>query len=102
MAKRKKEMTKSQLPTPIKLNVLDRHLSGFDEDNRKLLREGFRYGFRVFYQGEDCALDCKNSKSALLNPEAVTAKLEQEMAKGRVAGPFQKSLLTRICLSVLL
>ncbi len=44
----------------------------------------------MFFQGDDSVLEAKNSKSALLNPEAVSTKLQNEIEKGRVAGPFSE------------
>lgn len=78
------------LPTPIKFEVLDGYLDGFDPDKREFLRSGFRHGFDIFYTGDDSELESSNSKTTELNPEAVTEKINIEIEKGRIAGPFSE------------
>ncbi len=71
----------SPLPTPIKFNVLEETLEGFDKEKLELLHSGFESGFKVFYSGNESGLESKYSRSTLLNPEAVTVKLRKEISK---------------------
>ncbi len=73
--------TQNLLPTPVKFEALDRYLDGFIKEKRELLQSGFKKGFNVFFQGDDSVLEAKCSKSALLNPEAVSTKLQNEIEK---------------------
>ena len=50
--------------------------------------DGFKNGFRLNFSGERLAQDSPNLKSANDNPEVVQAKIDAEMAAGRIAGPF--------------
>ncbi len=81
-------MKQNHLPMPVKFEVLDRYLEGFDEGKREILRVGFHDGFKISFEGEDCEIDCDNSKITYVLPIAVEEKILTELAKGRVAGPF--------------
>ncbi len=82
-------MRRNSLPIPVKFEALEKHLEGFDKDKLDLLQSGFKEGFKIFFDGKDTSLESRNSKSALLNPKAVTKKLQNELDMGRIAGPFR-------------
>ncbi len=82
-------MKRNSLPTPVKFEALEKQLVGFDKDKLDLLRSGFKEGFKFFFDGTETSLESRNSKSALLNPEAVTKKLQNEFDMGRIAGTFR-------------
>lgn len=83
--------SRPSLPTPIRFDVLEELLVGFDPKKLKLLKDGFENGFKIFYEGDESGgLDSKNSKSTELHPEAVQAKLDKELELGRIAGPFDE------------
>ena len=52
------------------------------------LAEGFEFGFKLHYEGPRYSVESKNLKSVLQNEELAKEKLEQEIALGRMAGPF--------------
>ncbi len=81
-------MKQNHLSTPVKFEVLDRYLEGFDEGKREILRAGFRDGFKISFEGEDCGIDCENSKITKALPIAVEEKIRKELTKGRIAGSF--------------
>ncbi len=62
---------RSQLPTPVRFEVLDEYLDSFDEERNNSLRIGFRDGFKIDFEGEDCELDCVNSKATQELPQAI-------------------------------
>ena len=63
------------LPSPVKSNVLNKELFGYDSVLRKHLVSRFQYGFRLGSLGEAPSLICKNHKSATDNPVKVFEKL---------------------------
>ena len=76
------------LPTPVKWDVLQFFLEGYDSDKTEYLVNGFRNGFQLHYEGERDFQESPNLKSAVDNPEIVGHKLQKELALGRIAGPF--------------
>ena len=50
--------------------------------------DGFSFDFRFKYLGERRSFESPNLKSAREQPHIVTAKLDKELAAGRIAGPF--------------
>ena len=77
------------LPSPVKSNVLNKELIGYDSVLRKHLVSGFQYGFRLGSLGEAPSLICKKHKSATDNPVKVFEKLAKESLKERMAWPFK-------------
>ena len=86
----------AQIPTPIRPNVLGEYLknSKFDQKESKELLTGFTEGFSVHFEGPHISSDSKNHGSVLKNPDAVTHKIDKEIAAGRLAGPFDKPPFT--------
>lgn len=78
------------LPTPINVDELEYLLTvtNYPSHLTLYLLHGFRYGFSTNYQGDQSPLFSTNSHSALLNPEQVDLKLQNELQQGRIAGPF--------------
>ena len=63
-------------------------LHGYDRDYKRFLTDGFTFGFRLGFTGDERSLESSNLKSDLSQPQVVSAKLEKERAAGRIAGPF--------------
>jgi hypothetical protein len=59
-------------------------------DDAELLSFGFKYGFKLHYEGSRRLIKTKNLKSVMQNPLAVKEKIENEIQNGRIAGPFSK------------
>ena len=55
---------------------------------KQFLVDGFSFGFRIKFMGERRPFESPNLKSAREQPHIVTAKLDKELAAGRIAGPF--------------
>ena len=82
--------SKSQLPTPVKYEVIARISSGYpNETERQELIQGFQFGFKLRYQGPRHPVICKNQKSFLARPAVGMEKVFKEIQAGRVAGPFK-------------
>jgi len=79
---------KPDLATPVNPKVLNALLSGYPEGEKDFLVQGFTYGFRIPFKGEIPPLCQKNLQSALQHPSVIDNKLEKEIQKGRIAGPF--------------
>ncbi len=79
------------LPTPVCYHMhLEPDLKCFDKGKKVLLDDGFKFGFKVFFEGEEVELFSKNSKSAVENIEEVDKKLSVELDKLRIAGPLDE------------
>ena len=77
------------LPTPIQTDRLAECLAGYDLKLTEYLTKGFREGFSMDFRGVIPG-QCKNNlPSALEHPEVVTAKIDKELAAGRISGPFK-------------
>ena len=84
--------TRAPLPTPIVFDKLEPYLtgSGYDQEELKYLKEGFRSGFRLGFQPKQF-----NTGAIVRNPpmdadleKIMMTKISQEVEAGRVAGPF--------------
>ena len=56
----------------------------------KLLRDCFRWGFRLHYDGPRVWRWADNLKSAKEHRDIVQTKLDKEVKEGRMAGPFRE------------
>ena len=83
-----KIMVHQMLPTPIRQNVLDQLLIGYDKSEIEYLNSGFKKGFSIEYVGDRVSRLSKNLISCFEKPEEVQKKLQKETALGRIAGPF--------------
>jgi hypothetical protein len=77
--------------TPISTVELDKVLRCYPKmDDAELLSFGFKYGFKLHYEGSRRLIETKNLKSVMQNPLAAKEKIENEIQNGRIAGPFSK------------
>lgn len=60
-----------------------------DRGAAALLEQGFRDGFRIPCESVARVESFRNLSSVFLRPEVVSDKLASEVAKGRMAGPFE-------------
>ena len=75
--------------TPVRGDRLEGWLSVYgDEKSARLIRQGFKEGFRLGYEGPRMRRWADNLKSAKANRGVVQAKLDKEVSEGRMAGPF--------------
>ena len=74
------------IPTPVKVAKLKNMLDKYKD--RSFIINGFKYGFRIGYQGDHKPVLATNSKSVNTNPKAAAAKINEEITLGRIAGPF--------------
>ena len=78
----------TRLPTPVKVNRIAFYLTGFEDQFRKNLIDGFTFGFGLHFQGPSKASGAKNLISAMQRPDVVDSKLIKERQCGRILGPF--------------
>ena len=64
-----------------------------------LILTGFKEGFHIPYKGPRTLRLAKNHKSALLAPELIGLKLQEEVDLGRVGGPFDPPPLDNLIVS---
>jgi len=79
------------LPSPIKVDALEELLSGYDEDERNYLINGFRHGF---FLDSDIVCDSvfqNNHHSISDHPDIAEDLISKEVKEGRVAGPFDNA-----------
>ena len=79
----------SVLPTPVKVDILTKLLT--DYDNKDSLIHGFTFGFKIpsTIQFDPPKNGYTNHKSTDVHHDTVQAKLDKELALGRIAGPFE-------------
>ncbi|XP_054835512.1 uncharacterized protein LOC129329840 [Eublepharis macularius] len=88
--------------TPIRLHALTPLLARYpDRQAARFLREGFSSGFRIPFTGPRVAATSSNLRSARELPEVLAAKINKEVAAGRVAGPFNSPPLPNLRVSPL-
>ena len=75
-------------PSPINVNNLKAYLKSYNQNEAKILLDGFIHGFSLHYQGPRAKRLSRNLKSAIDNPTLVQSKLNKEICEGRMAGPF--------------
>ncbi len=88
MAPRDPVLAKNPLPTPIDWQLLDASLEGYDSDLRTFLVDGFRYGFRIKFDGASDCRAVKNSVIAQNNPVVLDQFVQKEMSLNRLYGPY--------------
>jgi hypothetical protein len=70
--------------TPISTVELDKVLRCYPKmDDAELLSFGFKYGFKLHYEGSRRIIETKNLKSVMQNPLAAKEKIENEIQNGR-------------------
>ena len=70
--------------TPLRVDRLDFLLHGYDHDYKRFFIDGFTFGFRLGFMNNERPLESSNLKSALSQPQVVSAKLEKERTAGRL------------------
>lgn len=82
--------TVDSLPTPILVEKLDKLLVGYDINKRRTLIRGFNSGFIIpsSILGDPEKHGYINHKTIDLNLECARKKIETELQKGRISGPF--------------
>lgn len=91
-------ITKNQLPlhakskytivSPIDANQLSAYLQGYDPTLSKFLVEGFKFGFKIPFQGTRQFRFSENLSSLKGNEFVLWQTINKELELGRVAGPF--------------
>ena len=77
-----------ELPTPIRVDRFLPLLSNYAPEAALYLANGFTRGFPLHFDGPRTSSFASNLLSARQHPLVVTAKLSQELAAQRIAGPF--------------
>ena len=81
------------------MNELQGVLGCIDKITRHYLVHGFTYDFHTGFQGVINNSRIYNLSSALAQPSAVQAKIDWEVAAGRVQGPFSLTYISHLVLS---
>ena len=77
------------LPTPINIEALMCHLEHYDPILSARISSGFRHGFDLGFRGHaSCNLQTSNLSSAKEHPLVVDKAIDEEIAAGRLMGPF--------------
>ena len=79
----------SQLPTPVKWEMLQYWLTEYPKDKADFLISGFKYGFKLCYEGPRGSQTSPNLKSALDKPDIVREKIAAELHAGHISGPHR-------------
>lgn len=79
---------KQTLPTPIKIERLAYHLTGYPPKLYDELVTGFSEGFKIGFKGIARDKFSKNLNSAYDLPQVIDSKLAKEIELGRIKGPF--------------
>lgn len=67
------------------LSLLEHYSNEYD---KTILTFGFKFGFKVGYDGPRVPTSCNNMVSAYLHEKPLAEKILKELKLGRVAGPF--------------
>ena len=89
----------NKLPTPVVVDRLAHWLEGYDEEKAKLILQGFKYGFKVGFQGNTNNKVPNNMKSAIDNPQIIEDHIAKEKEAGRFIGPFDRPPFEKFCCS---
>jgi len=83
-----KPAQKQPLPTPIKIERLAYHLTGYPQHLYNTLVAGFTEGFKTHFKGDAKSQFSRNLTSATQLPQIIDCKLQKEIDLGRIKGPF--------------
>ena len=76
--------------TPVDLSAFEKELQEYpDRQTAEELKNGFKNGFHINFEGPRKLVISKNLPSANKAPDIVRQKITKELEAGRVAGPFQ-------------
>ena len=87
------------LPTSVKPEVLNKWVEGYCKQEE--IVSIFAKGALLDFNGIEGPLTSTDSQSALQYPDAVTEKLQEELTKNRIAGPFTSQPLESLKISPL-
>lgn len=82
-------LSENSLPTHVKWAKLEKWLEGYPEVEKDFLISGYRFGFKLGFNGSNCSQDSPNLKLALQHDEFVSQKIADEINQGRLGGPFE-------------
>ena len=86
--------------SPINVNRLQYYLEHYPAKNEAhILRNGFKYGFKLGFHGPRQGMECKNLKSAYVHPKETQEKIDKEVTLGRIVGPFEKTPVSNLKIS---
>ena len=86
--------------SPINVEQLVHYLSFYpNKRDAVILKDGFRYGFRLNYTGVTVQSDIKNLKSANLHLSELKQKINTEVSLDRMVGPFDVQPLNNFKIS---
>ena len=74
--------------TPIKADQLAKYLQGYDASLYHFLIQGFKFGFKIPFQGIRQFRLSKNLPSLKGKEDILKTKIDTEIQTNRVAGPF--------------
>ncbi len=79
------------LHTPVKVEVFERLLEGYDPVEKEFICRGFSQGFQLGFQGNRRVVQqTDNLPSCRVYPEIIWEKISKEVEDGHVAGPFNE------------
>lgn len=76
-------------------------LVGYPQDKFECIIDGFTKGFRIRFSGDHRPKSCINLRSAKQHPDVVEAKIQKEIAEGRISRPFDEVPFENLKLSPL-
>lgn len=85
--------------TPVDYRTLKILEEGYNRDKADILERGFRYGFKLGYNGQRKVHTSPNLQSASQYPHIVEQKLAREIAQNRIADPFLESPYSNLQIS---
>jgi hypothetical protein len=91
----------STLPTPLNINVFAKLLSGYDKTKSDRLIRGFKVGFIIpsSIEADPDKQGYVNHGSVQQQPHVTQLKLDKEISKHRIAGPFDSAPLSNMIIS---
>lgn len=89
----------STVVTPVSYKTLNILLEGYPSEKGHWLVEGFKYGFRLGYEGPRVTRLSNNLISASQYPDIVEKKIKKEVSLGRIVDPFSNLPFTNLQVS---
>ena len=81
----------TEVTTPVNVHGLQAMLIDYNRSARDTLVRGFRYGFRIGFNGHNSTIVSKNDNSASRHNIACHSIIKDELNASRLAGPFINS-----------
>jgi hypothetical protein len=93
---------RQKIQTPVHPDKLAQYLKGYDKELSQYILRGFDEGFRIHADNiTTYAQANKNAHIATRHPEAVQQKIEKELHKGHIDGPFKEPPFKQMFISPL-